>query len=166
MKKILSTLLFASILVFLTGCGAPTKLSQTSTGRFQYELEGISNGSQGTYLVKVWTYSNDAKVDIEICKKNAVHGVIFKGYPAHGTVRPQNPLVKEPGAEQQFADYFDKFFADGGEYNKYVRVTGGSQEVIKVGTSYHVGIMVSVSKDQLRKALEAAGIVKGLGYGF
>ena len=31
---------------------------------------------------------------------------------------------------------------------------------------YKVGIVVSVQKDELRKALEAAGVIKSLNYGF
>ena len=49
---------------------------------------------------------------------------------------------------------------------KYVSVTSASQEVIKVGKEYKVGMVVSVHKDALRKALENAGVVKGLSHGF
>jgi GTP-sensing pleiotropic transcriptional regulator CodY len=35
-----------------------------------------------------------------------------------------------------------------------------------VGKEYKVGVTVSVSKDQLRKDLEAAGVIKSLGSGF
>ena len=42
----------------------------------------------------------------------------------------------------------------------------GSQEVVKVGKTYKIGLVVSVSKDALRKALEKAGVVKALGAGF
>ena len=163
-KSVLSILLGSALL--LAGCGAPKQLSKTDTGRFQYELEGVSNGSQGTYLVKVWTYSSSKTANIETCKKNAVHGIIFKGYAAGNNIRPQGPLVKDPGAESVYADYFNNFFKDGGEYNRYVTVTSGTQETVKVGKRYKVGLVVSVSKDQLRKTLEAAGIVKSLGYGF
>ena len=166
MKKIFSCALLTIVVMMLTGCGAGRQFSKTDTGSFKYELEGMSNAAQGSYLVKVWTYTNTKRADIELCKKNAVHGIIFKGYAGSGNVRPQGPLVKEPGAESRYADYFGKFFADGGEYNKYVKVTGGSQQVVKVGKSYQVGVVVSVSKDQLRKALEAAGVVKSLGHGF
>ena len=38
---------------------------------------------------------------------------------------------------------------------------------VKVGKNeYKVGVVISVSKDLLRKDLEAAGIIKGLGAGF
>lgn len=166
MKKIVSMLLCVSVLFLIAGCGSGKKLAKTDAGKFQYELEGVSNGTQGSYLVKVWSYSGTKKTNIENCKKNAVHGIIFKGYAGSDNVRPQYPLAREAGVESMHADFFEKFFADGGEYSKYVTVTIGSQEFVKVGRKYKVGLVVSVAKDQLRKALESAGVVKSLSSGF
>ena len=42
----------------------------------------------------------------------------------------------------------------------------GPGDILKIGKQYKVGIRVSVSKDALRKEMEAAGIVKSLGAGF
>lgn len=166
MKKLISMLLCVSTVLLIAGCGSGKKLQKTDAGKFQYELEGVSNGAQGSYLIKVWTYSKAKKVNVEECKKNAVHGVIFKGYAASQNARPQPPLAREVGIEAKYPDFFDKFFADGGEYNRYVTVTAGSQEFLKVGRKYKVGLVVTVAKDQLRKALEAAGVVKSLSHGF
>lgn len=166
MKKIIPFILFAVVSLFVTGCGASRQLDKTATGKFQYEIEGVNNGAQGSYLIKVWTYSPSKYANIEECKKNAVHGVIFKGYAGSPNVRPQNPLVREAGAEMTHADFFNSFFANGGEYNKYVTVTQGTQEIVKVGKRYKIGLVVSVSKDQLRRALEQAGVLRPLNYGF
>ena len=164
MRKFL--LLAAALFVVVGASAACRKLKNSETEKFQYEIEGVSNGSQGTYLVRVWSYSSKAKLDVEISKKNAVHGVIFKGYAGTKDVRPQRPLIAAPGAEVEHADYFNLFFKDGGEYNKYVTITAGSQQVVKVGKQYHIGVVVSVSKDALRKALEQAGVLRSLGSGF
>ena len=164
MKRLL--LLATAILLVVSASAASRKHKNSDTQKFQYELEGVNNGTQGTYLVRVWTYSSSNKADIETCKKNAVHGVIFKGYAGSKTVRPQRPLVTAPGAELEHAEFFKLFFQDGGEYNKYITITAGSQEVIKVGKQYQIGLVVSVSKDALRKALEQAGVVKSLSAGF
>lgn len=164
MRKFL--LLAAALFVVVGASAASRKLKNSETEKFQYEIEGVSNGSQGTYLVRVWSYSSKTKLDVEISKKNAVHGVIFKGYAGTKDVRPQRPLIAAPGAEVEHADYFNLFFKDGGEYNKYVTITAGSQQVVKVGKQYHIGVVVSVSKDALRKALEQAGVLRSLGSGF
>lgn len=156
----------AALFVVVGASAASRKLKNSETEKFQYEIEGVSNGAQGTYLVRVWSYSGKTKLDVEISKKNAVHGVIFKGYAGTKDVRPQRPLIAAPGAEVEHADYFNLFFKDGGEYNKYVTITAGSQQVVKVGKQYHIGVVVSVSKDALRKALEQAGVLRSLGSGF
>ena len=164
MKRLL--LLAAALMVVVGASAASRKLKNSDTQKFQYEIEGVNNGTQGTYLVKVWTYSASKNANIETCKKNAVHGIIFKGYAGSANARPQRALISNPGAEMDHADYFELFFKDGGEYNKYVTVTVGSQEIVKVGKQYKIGLVVSVSKDALRKALEQAGVVKALGAGF
>ena len=78
----------------------------------------------------------------------------------------QRPLVKNAGAEFEHQDYFNLFFQDGGEYMKFATYTEGTQEIIKVGKEYKVGVVVSVAKDDLRKTLEAAGVIRKLSHGF
>ena len=101
-----------------------------------------------------------------LCRKNAVHGVIFKGYGGGQGCVSQRPLAPTPGVETQYEEYFKSFFADGGEFQKYASILGGTTEVTKVGGEYKVGVTVSVRKDDLRKALEAAGVIRSLNSGF
>ncbi len=138
------------------------------TEQFRYEIECAGNGAQGSYLVRVWTYTKNAKSSnaINQCKKNAVHGIIFKGYTGGNGCVAQRPLAATPGVEAEHAEYFKQFFADGGEFLKYVQVTDGTQETVKFGREYKVGVVVTVAKDALRKALEQAGIIRSLGSGF
>ena len=64
-------------------------------------------------------------------------------------------------------EYFKEFFQDGGQYQRYIQfVNNGipdAGDVIKVGKEYKVGAKVLVNKDALRKCMEDAGIIKGLG---
>ncbi len=136
------------------------------TDNFRYELECAGNAVQGNYLVKVWSYSRKPAVAMEQCKKNAVHGVIFKGFTGANGCVSQRALASNPGVETEFADFFKGFFAEDGEYLKYVQLTGGSKEVVKLKREYKVGVTVTVQKDQLRKALEQAGVIKSLSSGF
>ncbi len=164
MRKIL---LFAmAIALCIPAFAGPKKKADKDTDRFRYELECAGNGVQGTYLVKVWSYSKKANVATEQCKKNAIHGIIFKGYVGGNGCVSQRPLAKNPGVELEYEEFFDLFFSDKGDYYKYVSVTSAAPEVVKVGKEYKVGLVVSVQKDELRKALEAAGVIKGLSSGF
>jgi len=165
MKKFLLSLLVVALCV-PASAGLRQNQANKDTKNFRYEIECAGNAIQGTYLVKVWTYSKKASVAENQCRKNAIHGVIFKGYGGGQGCVSQRPLVSNPGAETQFQEYFDSFFADGGEFQKYASILGGTTESVKVGREYKVGCTVSVRKDDLRKALEAAGIIKGLNSGF
>ena len=98
------------------------KKADKETSQFRYEIECAGNAVQGTYLVKVWSYSKKASVAENQCRKNAVHGVIFKGYGGGQGCVSQHPLANQPGVETQFKEYFDSFFAEGGEFQKYASI--------------------------------------------
>ncbi|MDD4847424.1 MAG: hypothetical protein PHR53_01470 [Bacteroidales bacterium] len=155
-----------------------TSFAQTSKGKQQpnvskstwnYEIECVGVGNGGTYLIQVWTYSKTPQILNQQDQKNAVHGIIFKGFGAgKGGAAAKAPLVTSPDIEQQYSSYFESFFSDGGNYQKYIAsVAQGSTKVIKLGKkSYKIGVVISVLKDQLRKALEDEGIIKSLDSGF
>lgn len=166
MKKIIFSLLAAAVCLPLLAAGPKQKKADKDTNQFRYEIECAGNAVQGTYLVKVWSYSKKAAIAENQCRKNAVHGVIFKGYGGGQGCVSQRPLAPQPGIENQYEEYFKSFFAEGGEFQKYASIIEGTTEIVKVGKEYKVGVTVSVRKDDLRKALEAAGIVRGLSSGF
>lgn len=159
MKKLI--LLFAVVLAS-TACFAGSKSkANKDTKQWRYEIECAGTGTAGTYVVKVWSYSKKQAVATNQAVKNAVHGVIFKGVAGGSGCTTQRPLAANPAVEYDRADFFDRFFADGGDFQKYGSATG-VPETMKVGKEYKVGVVVSVYKDNLRKALEQAGVIKGL----
>jgi len=163
-KFILLTIIFLGSLC--TGFSQAKKKANKDTDHFRYDISCEGEGTQGSYLVMVWTYSKKPSVATEQSKKNAVHGVIFKGFTGVAQkCQSQRPLASDPTIAQQHADFFKKFFSDGGDYMKYV-TTAGRTASVKIKREYKIGVVVSVSKDQLRKDLEAAGIIKGLSSGF
>lgn len=173
MKKI-----FLLFLVLFSFCFSNLALAQSSkkkadkdTFEWRYEIESTGQeGVQGTYQVKVWSYSKKPETAVEQAKKNAVHGVIFRGFPAKGGAKPKSALATSPNIEQEKADFFADFFATGGKYLKFVTVANngalGQGDVIKVGKEYKVGVVISINVAMLRKDLEDAGIIKGLSSGF
>lgn len=142
----------------------------TKIWRYDVECEGIAQ--KGSKLVKVWSYSKNPKHAISSAMKNAVHGIIFKGYSGGGQgCTPFTALVSDPEIESKYQEFFDAFFEDGGEYSKYVTsATDGSiapGDRLKISKrEYKIGVIVTVSTDALRKRLEKEGIVKALNSGF
>ena len=144
-----------------------------ATDNFHYDIE-LTGGqaTSGRVLVKVWSYSKSATVSTMIAGKNAVHGVLFKGVARDEEKRlpALNPIVKDPDALATHEDFFKLFFSDGGDYMKYVVFPSNGVpdpgNVIKMGKEYRIGLTVSVAKDELRRAMEAAGVVKRMDAGF
>lgn len=168
MKNLASTILL--LLMVGTALGQARRKADKDTERWRYELEVVNEGAQGTYLIKIWSYSRKPQVAIEQAKKNAVHGIVFKGYTGAGRLKGQKPLVQDPSAEETHKAFFEEFFADNGKYMKYVQLTTDGAiapgDIMKVGKEYKVGIVVAVSKDELRKYLESEKIIRSLSSGF
>lgn len=144
------------------------KKANEDTENWRYEIECVGIGKPGTKVIRVWSYSKKAVVAQHQSKKNAVHGIIFQGYAAGGQgCTAQKPLANNPALEQEKEEFFKDFFAEGGKYMKFVSMSGDNvPTVVKVGKEYKVGVVVVVMSDNLRKDLEAAGVVRGLSSGF
>jgi hypothetical protein len=143
------------------------KKADKETNEWRYEMEAAGTGVQGTYQVKVWTYSKKPETAIEQAKKNAVHGIIFKGFQDKDRVKGQKALAQSPNLEQEKEDFFKEFFEDGGKFQKFVSLVNNGaiapEDRIKIGKEYKIGVIVSVNVASLRKDLEDAGIIKSLG---
>lgn len=172
--KLKNTLILALLMLISTVASAQWKNEKankdTRIWRYDIECEGIAK--LGSKLVKVWSYSKNPKHAISHAMKNAVHGIIFKGYAGGGQgCTSFSPLVKDAETEGKNMEFFDSFFADGGEYLKYVSAaTDGNiapGDRLKISKrEYKIGAVVNVQVDQLRKRLESKGIVRSLTSGF
>lgn len=132
-----------------------------------YQIVGAGSGNQGIYLVKVFVISTKNKPDIELLKKCAVHGVLFKGFSDKDSRITQKPLTGSSLTEQEHSDFFEPFFQKGGAYLNYVDLVVSQYEIVKLAKKqYRIGATFSVAKEQLRKDLEKAGVVKELSSGF
>lgn len=133
----------------------------------EYEIKGAGTGMQGTFLVKVYVVSKKNKPDLDLLKKCAVHGVLFKGFSDADSRVKQKPLAGSILTEQQHSDFFEPFFEDNKAYLNYADLVTSQYEVVKLAKKqYKIGAVLSVSKEQLRKDLELAGVIKSLGAGF
>ena len=101
----------------------------------------------------------DAK---EQAMKNAVWAVIFDGIRDGVKGCNTRPLVTEVNAKERYEDYFNIFFADGGEYKKYVSLKDTKKRSAdrvknKVGYSYEMTIRVLCS--ELKNRLKSDNVI-------
>jgi hypothetical protein len=170
-NRLLSLTLSLSLLfVGMSSLFSQERKARKDMENYRYEIECVGTGTQGTYLIKVWTYSKKSSVAIAQSKKNAVHGVIFKGFAGSGQGCTSQKALAGPDVEEKKNEFFEKFFSDSGDFNKYVSVSNDGAidagDRVKVGKEYKIGVVVSVMKDQLRADLEQQGIIRGLDSGF
>ena len=168
MKKL--TLIILALIASINVYSQAKKKANNDTKNWRYEIEAVQQGVQGTYLIKVWSYSKKPQIAIEQAKKNAVHGIIFKGFAGSGGVSGQKPLAQNPNLEIEKEDFFNEFFQENGKYQKFVSISGdgsvAAEDRLKVGKEYKIGVVVSVLVSALREDLETSQIIKKLSSGF
>ena len=174
--KYFKLLLVVFVSVALASCSASRQVSSNpDTFSWNYEIEPtLGQATQGSILVKVWSYSKNKEIAQTHAARNAIHGILFKGVAAMNNedirVPAQRPMITDVDAEAKHEAFFKQFFADGGKYMKYVNFVNNGipapGDIIRVQNQYKIGVRVSVAKDALRKEMEAAGIIKPLGAGF
>lgn len=163
MKKILTICL--GLLLMVPAFGKNDKQAP----KWRYEIEAaVGQAANGAALVRVWSYSSKANLPEGLAAKNAIHGILFKGYPASTTgtrLAGREPMIADAAAEAAHQAYFDAFFANGGPYTRYVSTIGNGipEPPIKVGKEYKIGLTLLVMVDQLRKRLEEDKIIAPLG---
>lgn len=177
MKKIL--LILSALLVAATALADnKQKKADAATEAWEYEIETVGKTGSTDYVLKVWSYSKNSMIAEEQSKKNAVHAVVFKGIPSADRIPGLKALVSDPVAEEANADFFKEFFADGGDYMKFVtRTNSGFAEVVKLTKvkksgkesepkNFKIGLTVRVNVPALRKHLEQKGVIRSLSSGF
>ena len=127
-----------------------TSCNNTRKGVVSYqtmETECLGSELDGSHTVRAWgtgRYVGDAK---EQAKKQAVYDCLFTGILRGKGSCEARPIVTEANAREKYQAYFDKFFADGGEYLKYISM--------KDRFSAICGITAKELEEQLRPDVEA-----------
>lgn len=150
------------LLILAPSCRKSTSIS--SQGSFySFETQCLSTELDGSVTVRAWGTGSDKADAVEQAKKNALNDVIFKGIRGGNGGCSDKPLIFEVNAREKYEFYFNRFFADGGEYEKYVssedenrtsRIKGES------GTQKNYGVVVRVKRAELRQRLINDNIIK------
>lgn len=164
---------YITAFILMLSAVATTAEAQGKNG-YKYELasyDGAVSGDPNYSIVKVWSYGKREKLTRRECIKNAVHGIIFKGYAASSMrAEDRGKAALCPGGYDTHEEYFDKFFSSG-DYLQYVQESNNGElmatDVIKIASrEYKVGMVVVVNTEALRKRLEQDGIIKRLDFLF
>lgn len=131
-----------------------------------YTVTGTGNNAaaDGSYLVKVNITTKDPKLPDADIVRCALHGVLFHGFKGSNN-HFERPLAGKPSVETENSEYFNTFFD--GEARSYGEVVPSTRAVTKTDKKrYVVTAVVEVHKDQLRRALQDAGVIRDLNSAF
>ncbi len=160
-KKILSATII-SISLTLASCHPTTNISnEYAFSTFDTECLGVE--LDGSQTLRAWGKGKNKQDAMEQAKKNALRDVIFKGINSGSGECNKRPLITEVNAQEKYEYYFNKFFADGGEYKKYVSSDDEkrtSRIKAKNSTQENYGIVVRIKRAELRERLVEDNIIK------
>lgn len=135
---------------------------------FNYELSVVQEGNSATSghkIFKVWSFGKKGDLTQEICMRNAIHGLLFRGLVAEDMGSQGSVAALVPDGYESHKDYFDAFFSSG-DFLQFIQpASKGAQQagdVVKMKKEYRVGLLVQVNLSALRKRLEKDGIIKGV----
>ena len=163
MKKITKLLLLLVVAVAgsLTSCRTNQQISNSmSYASFESALINIS--PSGVLTVRAWGSGPNEATAIEEAKKNVVADVLFNGFKTSNSYLAK-PLVPEVNARERYAEYFNRFFSNGGEYKKFVTEasTSDSSRVSAAtnGLQKHSAVL-NVDRAALERQMKADGILR------
>lgn len=170
MKYFNLSLITFLMLAFTPQSSAQRAIRKMLESPYNYEVESLGVGQDGTKLVKIWGYSKKAHVAVMEAERNAVAAAIFRGYPPGGGAAATPALCSEHNCFENNRKFFDEFFKPGGKYLQFVNRTNdgmpGGSDRIKMKKGYKVAVKASVAHRNLREYLEQEGIIKSLDSGF
>lgn len=162
MKTIKYTKILFLISVVLFSCSPQNQVA----GNYNFKTECFGIGLDGSQTVKAWGNGRNRWDAIEQAKKNAVNEVLFKGIYEGKQVCEKRPILTEVNARQKNEAYFNKFFADKGEYTKYISLNDEridsklSRDRLSARKSVTHGVVLRILRAELRQKMIEEGIIK------
>jgi hypothetical protein len=159
MKSKVYITLIGTLVLMLSAC-SPQK---QNAGNYNYKTECLGVEMDGSQTVKAWGSGKNRSLALEQAKKNAVRDVLFNGIIEGKSDCEKRPVVPEVNAQLKYEPYFNKFFADGGEYKNFVSMKDeqiGSRDVKGARESITVGAVIRVLRNELKQKMTADGILK------
>lgn len=143
------------IVGLLAMCGLLEACKSPSTAAFYtFETECVTDVGDGSVVVRAWGQGASRADATEQAKRRAMHDIIFKGLQK-GSCQ-WKPLLFEVNAEEKHQEYFNRFFAKGGDYADFIKMDAtksGSGVKAESKTRDSYGLVVRVLRADLEKRL-------------
>lgn len=150
-----------ALLVLTSSCG----VVRNSQGFYQpVKTQVLRVDGDGTVSVRATGLGRNRYYAIDNARRNALKDCIFKGYDIPSDAYMSKPLVMSVNAQEKYEQFFNAFFADKGDYEKFV--SGGlnrdrklvSNRKQKNDIQAKVTITLRVERAALKEYLKENGI--------
>ena len=158
-SRIINLFIIGLMCIAASGCRSSKSISSTYANT-TFETSVLNVNQDGTLTVRAWGTGASKAIAIEQAKKNAVYDVIFKGFRT-GNSYHYTALVTEVNARERYQEYFDRFFAEGGEYLYYVAESSNSDNS-RISSKSDSRQAYSVIVDVYRTGLQSQLIKDGI----
>jgi hypothetical protein len=163
-KRFVFCSLLLSLSVGFSNCSHQTR--KAFSGNYSFTIECLGVEHDGTQTLRTWGKGRNKADAIEQARKNAVHTVLFKGIRDGQEDCYVKPVIGEVNAEMKYKEYFNRFFADNGEYLNFISNKDEPllQKISRdsyTGTDYQIyGLVVRVLLPDLEQKMITDGILK------
>ncbi len=163
MKKLLT---IAALALTVGAAAQVSRAQKVNSGNYTFKTECMGVEMDGSQTLKAWGNGRNRADAVEQAKKNAVRDVIFNGITEGKQDCEKRPILFEVNAQEKYEDYFNAFFADGGEYRNFISLRDErigqkiNRDRKKARESVTNGMIVRVLRSELKKKLIADGILK------
>lgn len=150
------------LLLFIAALSLTCAEAQTQPVYARHSIKCLGVELDGSQTLRVQGYGRNRSDAKEQAMKNAVWAVIFDGIRDGVEGCNMRPLVTEVNAKERYEDYFNLFFADNGEYKKYVSLRdtkkrSGGRSKDKLGYAYD--LTIRVLRAELKARLKADNVI-------
>lgn len=157
----IAAILLAAALLLTASCG----VTRNSQGFYQpVKTQVIRADGDGTVTVRATGIGRNRYYAIDNARRNALKDCIFKGLDIQGDAYMSKPLVMAVNANEKYEDFFNAFFADGGDFEQFVSGRLNSDRKLvsnrkqKNDIQAKVTITLRVQRAALKEYLKANGI--------
>ncbi len=145
--------------MLVSSCAATRQI----TANYQTGVSFMRNDNDGSITVMAYGHGKSLPEAHQAAMRNAVDEILFKGVSVPSRPDISKPVVTVTNARERYADFFNDFFADGGEWRRFVSSNENKLESRvreKTRYQYKKGLIVRVRRSDLISYLKDNGILK------
>jgi len=156
--RFFSIFMALAMVVLMAGCG-----SYKSQASYDTKSKVLTANYDGSYVIRVQIKARNAAIAFDDAQRKAVQEVIFDGVESGSNgIEALKPLCFDKNARVKHETYFNAFFADKGDWQKYCSLKDkrtATTTYERNGKQMVQMVTVTVKRSELKARLQEDGII-------